>query len=153
MTAYSHILTAPGTAGDRFTVDHYEGARFSAPFTALVWHPTEPKDFVTVAVSATDGDDLLFTPPDTEELIQPGMRIATKADIDIYAFGDPVTLDGNLTLAHVSGPQGDDFYGSTPYTFIPEDEGLYTFRFEEEAGSAGHSPDDYFFVLYSDVSD
>lgn len=150
MIGYSHVIEAPGSAGDTLTVDHYEGARFAAPSTCLVWHPTLPTDFNEVQVVSVEGDELMLGSPD-DGSIRAGMRIASLQPIDVYAFGLTVTLDETgYTMAHVTDPEGDEHSGSTPYSFLPEHEGLHVFRFEAEPGSA-FSADDHFFVSYTDA--
>jgi hypothetical protein len=150
MTGYSHVIEAPGSAGDTLVVDHYEGFRFDAPATCLVWHPTLPTDFHTIQVTDIEEDTFTLGSAD-DGSITTGMRIATLAPIDVYDFGALVTLDEpGYTLAHVTSPEGDEFSGSTPYEFVPEHEGLHTYRFELEPGSA-FSADDYFFVSYTDA--
>ncbi len=149
MASYSHVIEAPGSGGDTLTVDHYEGARFAAPSTALVWHPTLPTDFNEVQVVSIEGDE--FTLGTTDDgSIQAGMRIASLQPIDVYAFGLAVTLaNESYSMAQVTDPSGSESSGSTPYEFMPEHEGLHVYRFLTP-GSA-YSEDDFFFVQYTDA--
>lgn len=150
MTSYSHVIEAPGSAGDVLSVDYYEGARFDAPSTCLVWHPTLPTDFTEVQVVSIEGDEFTLGSPD-DGSIRAGMRIASLAPIDVYPFGETVVLsETGYSLAFVTDPEGEEHSGSTPYSFLPEHEGMHVFRFEAEAGTT-FSADDYFFVSYTDA--
>ncbi len=163
---YSRVASVTGNV---LTVLADEGAKFTAPFDALIWAvQMAPRargiDSTEIKVTAVDGDNLTFIPTDAFEIV-PGLMIGVLSRQDIYVLGDVVTLTGTFVppndsavsagKLHIQGPQGDltviegtalhivgpgDYY----FDFTPPERGGWKAQWEAATGARSATID--FFV-------
>lgn len=164
---YSTILSV---SGGKIVVASDDGAKFTAPFTALIWTANQvPKvgNHTHVSVTAVSDDTLTYTATDGF-VIKAGMSIAVSARIDVHQLRSAVTIDEDFGatdppyLLYLRSPEGelaaygsatgvtDNAAGHAYFSFEPDLGGLWRWRF---SSATQQGVDHQFFAAYSDVLD
>jgi hypothetical protein len=173
----SRVNTAPvpGDSGTTLSVTVEDGDFLpNAPFDALVW-PVQQLPVIGVNacylhVTAVDGDEFTFIRETPTISIQSGLMFASVSTVPVHSLGDTFDVqplgafgDPDYSL-HLTTPQGAteiiDCGGTALVTFEPdgsglatwhaEESGTYYYAFEDNAGL--RTPDESFFVRYSEVA-
>jgi hypothetical protein len=166
---YSSIRSV-NASGSALAVLEDEGAKFTAPFTALVWSNNDPPQAgnnTHLLVTDVTDDTLTFITTDSFHLV-PGQMIAETQRAPTYPLRSGVTVshdfeaDDRPYILYLRSPQGelaqygsvlgvqDDGNGVAFFSFDPDKAGEWKYRF---ASATQQGPDSSFFAMHSDVLD